>query len=128
MLIDAILLLGNAGLWILIGVLGFLPSLFPTNIADAITYFVAHFSYLQGIIDINTLFTAVGAYITFYIFFLTFKLILSVIKFIPIVGKIGNVFNVGQKSETEEQREDKKLDEIVKRAEGTAKINYRNYR
>lgn len=87
MILDALILVVSAILFVLVQIFSLVSFVIPDNVQNAITYFLGHFAYLKGVFPIDTLFTALGVYATFTTLMYIFKVVHWAYGHIPWVGK-----------------------------------------
>lgn len=59
----------------------------PEEITTSIEYFVSHFAYLSGIVNVQALFSALGFLLTFTALWYTVRIILWIFALTPWIGK-----------------------------------------
>jgi len=81
-------------LWVSVGILKILSGLFsalqfviPSGFRDGLIYIFSHFAYLNGWLDLDTLFTVAGTYFTFSTALIAWKIIKWTFSLIPWIGK-----------------------------------------
>jgi hypothetical protein len=72
---------------LIVWLLNTIKFIIPIEITNGIAYFAGYLVYVRGFIDVDTLVTALGTYLTFLAFYYTIKIGLWLFGHMPWVGK-----------------------------------------